>query len=237
MTSLSVNVNKIATLRNSRGNNKPNLELVTQSIIDFGADGITVHPRPDQRHITTADVFSLSELINNQVEFNIEGFPSEDFIKLVLKVQPDQVTLVPDKPNVLTSLDGWNTIKEKNYLTDVIKVFKSKGIRTSLFVHPELDMVEGASYTDVDRIELFTGFYAKSISPSKAVKPYLDCSQLADKLDLGVNAGHDLDLNNIGFFYKTLPLLQEVSIGHALISESLFLGLENTIRMYKRQLK
>jgi len=130
MTSLSVNVNKIATLRNSRGNNKPNLELVTQSIIDFGADGITVHPRPDQRHITTADVFSLSELINNQVEFNIEGFPSEDFIKLVLKVQPDQVTLVPDKPNVLTSLDGWNTIKEKNYLTDVIKVFKSKGIRT-----------------------------------------------------------------------------------------------------------
>tara|TARA_B100000427_G_scaffold197326_1_gene163970 strand:- start:655 stop:1359 length:705 start_codon:yes stop_codon:yes gene_type:complete len=233
MTNLSVNVNKIATLRNSRGGNIPNLEEVTQSIIDFGAHGITIHPRPDERHIKFKDVYSLASIINKQVEFNIEGFPSQKFINMVLEVRPTQVTLVPDKENVLTSLEGWNTIKEKNILENVIQEFKQYKIRTSIFIHPDIAMVEGAQAVNADRVELFTGIYAQK---NKTINAYIECSEYANKIGLGVNAGHDLDLNNLSFFKKKMPFLDEVSIGHALISESLFLGLENTIDMYKRLL-
>ena len=230
MTKLSVNVNKIATLRNARGNNIPNLEFVTSSILDFGSDGITIHPRPDQRHITEKDVFSLSQIVKNRVEFNIEGYPSKEFIDLVLKVKPDQVTLVPDKPNVLTSLEGWDTIKDKIMLTDTIEELREHGIRVSVFIHPNIDMVEGAAIINADRIELFTGIYADD----KSTKSYINCSKYANKIGLGVNAGHDLDLNNLPLFIKKMPFLDEVSIGHALISESLFFGLQETINRYKK---
>ena len=231
MTKLSVNVNKIATLRNARGNNIPNLEFVTSSILDFGSDGITIHPRPDQRHITEKDVFSLSQIVKNRVEFNIEGYPSKEFIDLVLKVKPDQVTLVPDKPNVLTSLEGWDTIKDKIMLTDTIEELREHGIRVSVFIHPNIDMVEGAAIINVDSIELFTGLYAHDKS---TIESYVNCSKYANKIGLGVNAGHDLDLNNLPFFIKKIPFLDEVSIGHALISESLFFGLKETIKRYKK---
>ena len=234
MIKLSVNVNKIATLRNSRGNNVPNLELVTQSIINFGADGITIHPRPDQRHIRHEDVVMLADVVKPKVEFNIEGYPSDEFIKLVVQTKPTQVTLVPDSPNVLTSLQGWNTIKERPILRDVIQEFKSHSIRSSLFVHPNIKMIEGASNVGADRIELFTGIYARS---DKKINLYIESSKEANKMGLGVNAGHDLNLKNLSFFVDKVPFLDEVSIGHALISESLFLGLENTINMYKRILE
>ena len=231
MIKLSVNVNKIATLRNARGNNIPNLDNVTQSIINFGADGITIHPRPDERHIKLQDVFSLAPIVKKKVEFNIEGFPSKKFIEMVLEVKPDQVTLVPDKENVLTSLEGWDTLKEKNILKSVIRELKEHHIRTSIFVNPEIQMVEGAKSVNADRIELFTGLYAQD---NKTISKYIDCSKCAKRIGLGINAGHDLDLKNLLFFRKQIPFLDEVSIGHALISESLFLGLENTINMYKR---
>jgi pyridoxine 5-phosphate synthase len=236
MVNLSVNVNKIATLRNSRGNNVPNLLSAVDSIIRFGAQGITVHPRPDQRHITTNDVLDLSKTIGQRVEFNIEGYPSDAFIQLVLSAKPAQVTLVPDNPGVLTSLEGWDTTQDTQILSDAIKTFQSHSIRTAIFIHPDSRMVEGASKLNADRIELFTGLYAQSILEDTIIQ-YIESSQLANKLDMGVNAGHDLNLKNLSYFYNKMPFLDEVSIGHALISESLFLGLENTINMYKRILQ
>ena len=234
MTKLSVNINKIATLRNSRGGNVPNLESVTDSIIDFGADGITIHPRPDQRHITKQDVSLISDVIGQKVEFNIEGFPSDEFINMVLKIQPNQVTLVPDKENVLTSLEGWDTIKEKNLLKNIVKELRNNKIRTSIFIHPEINMLEGACEIESDRVELFTGLYAHS---AETINSYVECSQYAKKNGIGLNAGHDLNLNNLSFFVKSMPFLEEVSIGHALISESLYFGLEKTINMYKKLLQ
>jgi pyridoxine 5-phosphate synthase len=234
MTKLSVNVNKIATLRNSRGNNVPNLEMVTKSIIDFGADGITIHPRPDERHIKYEDVFNLASIVQERVEFNIEGFPSDRFMKMVLQVKPNQVTLVPDKDNVLTSLHGWDTVQEKDLLKNTIKELNNSGIRSSVFIHPEIKMVEGAAYVNANRIELFTGLYAHS---KNMITNYVECSKQANLMNIGVNAGHDLDSENLDFFIKNMPFLDEVSIGHGLISESLFLGLENTINLYKRILQ
>ena len=234
MTKLSVNVNKIATLRNARGNNIPNLEMVTKSIIDFGADGITMHPRPDERHIKYQDVFDLASIIKEKVEFNIEGFPSDRFMSMVLEVKPHQVTLVPDKEDVLTSLNGWDTIKHKIFLKDIIKDLQNSGIRSSVFIHPEIEMVEGASFVNADRIELFTGLYADS---KNAIANYVECSKQANLMSMGVNAGHDLDSENLDFFIKNMPFLDEVSIGHGLISESLFLGLQNTINVYKNILQ
>jgi len=233
MTKLSVNVNKIATLRNARGNNIPDLKFVTSSIIDFGADGITIHPRPDQRHIKEEDVFLISQIVKNKVEFNIEGYPSKEFMNLVLKIKPDQITLVPDKPEVLTSLYGWDTVENKFFLKDITEELKSQGIRVSIFIHPDIKMLEGAAGVNADRVELFTGLYAHNNS----VQKYINCSQHAGKFDLGVNAGHDLSLDNLPFFVENMPILDEVSIGHALISESLFLGLEETISRYKNILK
>ena len=234
MVNLSVNVNKIATLRNARGQNKPNLNLVTESIINFGADSITVHPRPDQRHITRQDVFSLSKMIYNKVEFNIEGYPSKEFIKMVLEVRPHQVTLVPDKPDTLTSLEGWDTVQHKKKLDKYIQLFKKYNIRSSIFIHPDIAMVEGAAILDADRIELFTGIYAND---AITLEKYVQCSHYANERGLGVNAGHDLDLQNLTQFVHSMPFLDEVSIGHALISESLFLGLEKTIHSYNDILK
>ena len=234
MTKLSVNVNKIATLRNARGNNIPDLKLATSAIIDFGADGITIHPRPDQRHIKEEDVFSISEIAKNRVEFNIEGYPSKAFMNLVLKIKPDQITLVPDKPDVLTSLNGWDTLKNKIFLQEITDELKSQGIRVSIFIHPNITMLEGAAVLNTDRVELFTGLYAYQ---KNNIQEYIECSQYAYQLGLGVNAGHDLSLDNLTFFINNMPVLDEVSIGHALISESLFLGLEETIRRYKKILK
>lgn len=230
MTKLSVNVNKIATLRNSRGNNVPNLEMLTKSIINFGADGITIHPRPDERHIKYEDVFNLASFVKEKVELNIEGFPSNRFMNMILKAKPDQVTLVPDKENVLTSLHGWDTIKEKVFLQNIIKELKKSGIRSSIFINPEMKMVEGAAVVNADRIELFTGIYANK---QNMIANYVECSNQAHLMNIGINAGHDLNLENLSFFIKNMPFLDEVSIGHALISESLFLGLEKTINMYK----
>ena len=230
MTKLSVNVNKIATLRNSRGSNNPDLESVTASIIRFGSDGITIHPRPDERHIKYSDIFPISNLTKDKVEFNIEGFPSEKFLKKVTEIKPDQVTLVPDKPDTLTSLEGWDTIQNRDMLQKIIQDLHSSGIRVAIFIHPNLDMLKGAFEINADRIELFTGIYATN---KQTIDSYIDCSEYAHSLGIGVNAGHDLDLNNLPFFISKMPYLDEVSIGHALISESLFLGLEKTIKMYK----
>ena len=234
MTRLSVNINKAATLRNARGGNNPNLIQFAIDCERFGADGITIHPRPDQRHIRHEDVFILADIVKPKVEFNIEGYPSDEFIKLVVQTKPTQVTLVPDSPNALTSLQGWDTIKERPLLHDVIQEFKSHAIRSSLFVHPNIKMIEGASNVGADRIELFTGIYARS---DKKINLYIESSREANKMGLGVNAGHDLNLKNLSLFIDKVPFLDEVSIGHALISESLFLGLENTINMYKRVLE
>ena len=231
MTQLSVNVNKIATLRNARGNNIPNLEFITESILSFGADGITVHPRPDERHITRQDIFQLSKLLKEKVEFNIEGYPSEEFIDLVLDVRPQQVTLVPDKPHAITSLEGWDTIKHKSMLREIIKILKSYKIRTSIFIHPDINMIAGVAELNADRVELFTGIYADS---KKSIELYVEASEYANKHGIGVNAGHDLNLDNLPFFIQKMPFLEEVSIGHALISESLLLGLETTIHKYKK---
>ena len=238
MTRLSVNINKIATLRNSRGGNNPDIIKAAEFAQMFGAEGITVHPRPDERHIRYQDVRDIKRVITT--EFNIEGNPKEQkFVDLVLEVKPEQVTLVPDALNQITSNHGWNTIENKSYLVDIIKVFKSEGIRVSIFVDPVIEMVEGAAATGTDRIELYTEAYAKHYHDNKetAIAPYLAAAKKAKQLNLGLNAGHDLDLHNLQYFRKNIPGLLEVSIGHALISDALYLGFENTIQLYKRQLK
>lgn len=236
MTKLSVNINKIATLRNARGGSIPNVVKIARDCQKFGADGITVHPRPDERHITKKDVFDIKSIITT--EYNIEGYPSEDFIKMVLEVSPEQVTLVPDGPDVLTSCAGWDTVKFQDFLSQVIGIFKDEGIRTSIFVDPKIEMIEGAKLCGTDRIELYTEAYAKNYSTDKekAIAPYVEAAKKATALGLGINAGHDLSLENLEFFAKEIPNLAEVSIGHALISDAIYLGLENTIQMYKRLL-
>jgi pyridoxine 5-phosphate synthase len=238
MTKLSVNINKIATLRNSRGGNNPDVVKAAVDAERFGADGITVHPRPDERHIRYDDVRAIKKIITT--EFNIEGNCSEQsFVDLVLETQPHQVTLVPDALNQLTSDHGWDTIANKNYLTDIIAVFKKAGIRVSIFVDPIIQMVEGAAATGTDRIELYTEGYAKHFltNPQNAVAAYASAATKAKELGLGLNAGHDLDLHNLQFFKQQIPWLDEVSIGHALICDALYLGFENTIQLYKRQLQ
>ncbi len=237
MTKLSVNVNKIATLRNARGGNVPNLIQVVRDIERFGAQGITIHPRPDERHIKYNDARDLKRVVST--ELNIEGNPLEKFIALVLEVKPDQVTLVPDAVDAVTSNAGWDTIKNKSFLKEVITEFKKNGIRTSIFVYPDQKMIEGAKETGTDRIELYTEAFATGFANANknAVKPYVDAALLADDLGLGINAGHDLSLDNIEFFNNSLPNLMEVSIGHALIAEALYLGLEETIGQYLTKLK
>ena len=237
-TKLSVNINKIATLRNSRGGNNPDLIKTALDAESFGAEGITVHPRPDERHIRYSDVRALKPLLTT--EFNIEGNCREQkFIDLVLEVRPAQVTLVPDAGNQLTSDHGWDTIRYKDYLVEVIGVFKAAGIRTSIFVDPVLAMVEGAAQTGTDRIELYTEGYAHAFPSGQeaAVAPYTAAARRAGELGLGINAGHDLDLHNLRYFAEHVPGLAEVSIGHALICDALYLGLENTIQLYRRQLQ
>ena len=238
MTKLSVNINKIATLRNSRGGNNPDLIKTAMDIQSFGAEGITVHPRPDERHIRYADVFELKKIINT--EFNIEGNSKEKkFVDLVLANQPDQVTLVPDALGQLTSDHGWDTIKNKDYLIEIVQVFQKAGIRVSLFVDPVIEMIVAAKETGTDRIELYTENYAREFEKGnhqQAIAPYVTAAQKAVELGLGINAGHDLDLHNLKYFSENIPGLLEVSIGHALICDALYLGLENTIQLYKRQL-
>ncbi len=237
MTKLSVNINKIATLRNSRGGNTPNLVEFASSVQEFGAQGITIHPRPDQRHIRYQDVYDLKPVI--YTEYNIEGNPIPDFIEMVLKVKPNQVTLVPDAEDAITSSAGWDTIKHKRFLTEILKEFKQNDIRTSVFLDPSLKQVEGAKAIGADRIELYTESYAFQYSQGNkdAMIPYSECAELAMQLDLGLNAGHDLSLENIKCFKQNAPGLLEVSIGHALISESLYLGIDNVIKMYLNKLK
>lgn len=236
MTLLSVNINKVATLRNARGGNVPNVLKVASDCERFGAEGITVHPRPDARHITFDDVHALAE--QTVTEFNVEGYPSPSFIDLVTTVKPHQVTLVPDPPEALTSNNGWDTIANKDLLSDVIQTIKTQGIRTSVFVNPDASMVEGAVATGADRIELYTESYADQYSSNRedAIRSFVEAAQTANEVGIGVNAGHDLSLENLGYFAQQIPNLLEVSIGHALISDALYLGLENTIRMYKAKL-
>ena len=237
MTNLSVNINKVATLRNARGENRPCVEDVACDCESFGADGITVHPRPDERHIRHDDVFRLRPLI--KTEFNIEGYPSPEFIDLVLKVRPEQVTLVPDAPDALTSSAGWNTVKHLDFLTGIVDTFKEAGIRTSIFVDPDPEMIAAAAKVGTDRVELDTKPYADAYrtDPAKAVAPYAAASDAAHRLGLGVNAGHDLDLDNLAYFRRNVPYLNEVSIGHALICDALYLGLAETIKRYKTALR
>jgi pyridoxine 5-phosphate synthase len=238
MTKLSVNINKIATLRNSRGGNNPDIIKTAEDIQTFGAQGITVHPRPDERHIRYADVFELKKIITT--EFNIEGNSREKkFVDLVLANKPDQVTLVPDALGQLTSDHGWDTIKNKDYLIEIVQVFQKAGIRVSLFVDPVVEMVVAAKQTGTDRIELYTENYAREFQKGnheQAIASYITAAQKAVELGLGINAGHDLDLHNLKYFSENIPGLLEVSIGHALICDALYLGLENTIQLYKRQL-
>ena len=236
MTALSVNINKVATLRNARGGTMPNLLEVTKDLQRYGAQGITVHPRPDQRHIRYEDVRSLPEILTT--EFNIEGNPIPKFVDLVMKVKPAQVTLVPDAVDALTSNAGWDTIKNQDFLKEIIKKFQSGGIRTSIFIDPVLDQIEGAAATGTDRIELYTEAYAADYTRNReiAIAPYVAASERANELGLGINAGHDLNLDNIAYFAKRIPSLLEVSIGHALICESLYLGFENVIPMYLQRL-
>lgn len=237
MTKLSVNINKIAVLRNSRGGNNPEVLAAAIDAQRFGAQGITVHPRPDERHIKYSDVRDIRRII--QTEFNIEGNPQEQkFVDLVLEVQPHQVTLVPDSAGQITSNHGWDTIANQDYLKEMIAIFKKIGIRVSLFVDPVLEMVEGASQAGADRVELYTEGYAVNFMDNrqKAVIPYVKAAARAKELGLGLNAGHDLDLSNLKFFKDSIPYLDEVSIGHALICDALYLGLENTIQMYRRRL-
>lgn len=238
MTKLSVNINKIATLRNSRGGNNPDVVKTAVDIQRFGADGITVHPRPDERHIRYADVREIKKIITT--EFNIEGNPREQkFTDLVLEVKPDQVTLVPDALGQLTSDHGWDTIQHKEYLVETIGLFKKAGIRVSIFVDPDVTMIEGAAQTGTDRVELYTEGYAKAFLSNKttAATPYIKAAERARSLGLGLNAGHDLDMQNLKLFKTAIPYLDEVSIGHALISDALYYGLENTVQLYKRQLQ
>lgn len=238
MTKLSVNINKIATLRNARGGNNPDLVKAALDIERFGAQGITVHPRPDERHIRYDDVFALRRVI--ATEFNIEGNPVEEsFVELVLANKPEQVTLVPDAQGQLTSNHGWNTIEHQDYLKNIIAVFKNAGIRVSIFVDADVKMVEAAKTTGTDRIELYTESYATGFAADnkeKAIAPFIEAAKKANELNLGINAGHDLDLQNLRYFAQHIPQLLEVSIGHALICDALYLGLENAVQMYKRQL-
>lgn len=237
MTRLSVNINKVATIRNARGGNNPNVVQVAKDAERFGAQGITVHPRPDERHITTKDVYDLKEIVTT--EFNIEGYPDERFLKILEDLKPDQATLVPDPPNVLTSNAGWDTIGRADELRPIIDQIKNMGIRVSIFVEPEIKIIEGAHALGTDRIELYTEMYATEYrsNPEKAIAKYAQASQRAHELGIGINAGHDLDLDNLNYLVKTIPYIDEVSIGHALICDALYLGLENTIQLYLRALK
>jgi pyridoxine 5-phosphate synthase len=236
MTKLSVNINKIATIRNARGGNTPNLIEVAKDCERFGAKGITVHPRPDERHIRYEDVRQLQPIVTT--EFNIEGYPTNDFIDLVLQNKPHQVTLVPDSPEVLTSNAGWDTVKHQDFLRETVDVFKNAGIRTSLFIETNGDLIRAAKDTGADRIELYTEDYASHFKANKeaAIQPYTESALIAQEMGLGINAGHDLSLENLAYFAKNIPGLLEVSIGHALISDALYFGLENTIQMYLRKL-
>lgn len=237
MTKLSVNINKIATLRNARGANNPDVVKTAIDCERFGAQGITVHPRPDERHITYRDVIQLRDVVTT--EFNIEGYPDDRFMKIIREVKPAQATLVPDGPHVITSNAGWDTITHNSFLNDIIKELKSNGARVSLFVNPDLKMVEGAVKAGADRIELYTEPYASQyhVDRDKAVAPYVLAARHARQLHLGINAGHDLDLKNLRFLKTSIPFLDEVSIGHALICDALYYGLENTIRLYLRELQ
>jgi pyridoxine 5-phosphate synthase len=237
MVKLSVNINKVALIRNSRGGNLPDLIKVAQDCESFGAQGITVHPRPDQRHIRYDDLPALLSV--NKTEFNIEGFPSADFISIVLQNKPTQVTLVPDAPDALTSTEGWNTISNASYLKDIVSTFREQGIRVSLFLDPNEKMVEGAKLTGTDRIEFYTGTYAHEYytDKEKAIEPHVQAGKLAREVGLGINAGHDLNLDNLKYYAQNVEGLLEVSIGHALICDALYFGLHNTIQMYLGELK
>jgi len=237
MTRLSVNINKIATLRNARGGNLPDVVKAAINCEKFGAQGITVHPRPDERHIRYQDVLDLKPVVTT--EFNIEGYPSEKYLKLVSEVKPAQATLVPDPPNALTSSAGWNIVKHKDFLKEVIKHLKSRGIRTSIFIETDPEMIEEAANTGTDRVELYTEPYAAMYpkNSKKAVEPFVKAAKVANECGLGLNAGHDLNLVNLKYFAQNVPFLLEVSIGHALISDALYYGLENTIQLYLRELK
>ncbi|HOK36553.1 MAG TPA: pyridoxine 5'-phosphate synthase [Paludibacteraceae bacterium] len=236
MTKLSVNVNKVATLRNARGGNIPNVCQVAIDCERFGADGITVHPRPDERHIRYADVWELKSVL--KTEFNIEGYPSEKLLNLVKSVKPHQVTLVPDAPEAITSNAGWDTVKNFDFLKDIVAELQEEGIRVSIFVDTNLKNIEYASLTGTDRVELYTEPYAREYSTNreKAIAPFIEAAQLAKKLGLGLNAGHDLNLQNLRYLHENIPWLDEVSIGHALISDALYFGLQETIKQYKNQL-
>jgi len=237
MTKLSVNINKIATIRNARGGNMPDVLKAAIDCEIFGAQGITVHPRPDERHIRYSDVYEIYPLV--KTEFNIEGNPIPRFIDLVLEVKPAQVTLVPDAHDAVTSNAGWDTIKHKSFLKEIVKEFQSHGIRTSIFIDPETEMVSHAAETGTDRIELYTEAYAHQYPLDRiaAIKPYVEASRIATLNGLGINAGHDLDLNNLWYLVRTIPEILEVSIGHALVSEALYMGLEKTIHLYLQQLR
>lgn len=230
---LSVNINKIATIRNARGGNTPNVVQVAMDCERFGADGITIHPRPDERHITLQDVYDLKKVV--KTEFNIEGYPDARFLKIIEEIRPVQATLVPDPPTVLTSNAGWDTQYNVDLLTDLVQQFRSQGVRSSIFCDTNLTNIEFAAKTGVDRIELYTGPYAENFiqNPAKAIQEYIQAAELAHSLGIGINAGHDLSLENLKFFKSSIPFLAEVSIGHALISDALYLGLENTIQRYK----
>lgn len=237
MTKLSVNINKIATLRNARGGNVPDLLQVAKDIQKFGAQGITIHPRPDERHIRYQDARDLKEIV--YTEYNIEGNPERNFIDLVLQIKPTQVTLVPDADDAITSSAGWNTIKHKDFLTEIVQEFQRNGIRTSIFVDPTLEMIQGAAIIGTERIELYTESFAHEygLGNKNGIAPYIAAANLANELQLGINAGHDLSLENIHFFKQNIPNLLEVSIGHALICEALYLGLDNVVNMYLQKLK
>jgi len=237
MTRLSVNINKIATLRNARGGNNPDVVKTAIDCERFGAEGITVHPRPDERHIRYSDVMKLKDVVTT--EFNIEGYPDERYMEIIAKAKPAQATLVPDGPHVITSNAGWDTIVHQSFLVDITKELKRLGARVSIFVNPDVRMVEGAAKAGADRIELYTEPYASGYHKDRAaaVKPYVEAAAVARQAGLGLNAGHDLDLDNLAFLRKSIPSLDEVSIGHALIADALYLGLENTIRLYLRALQ
>jgi pyridoxine 5-phosphate synthase len=237
MTRLSVNINKIATLRNARGGNIPDVLKAAIDCERFGAEGITVHPRPDERHIRYQDVRDISPIVTT--EFNIEGYPNQKFIDLVLEVKSNQVTLVPDPPGVLTSNAGWDTIKNEAFLKEVISEFQGNGIRVSVFIETNAKMIENAAKTGADRVELYTEAYASNFpaDKEKAIAPFVEAAKVANSVGLGLNAGHDLDLENLKYFAQNIPGLLEVSIGHALISDALYLGLENTVQMYLRELR
>lgn len=237
MTQLSVNINKVATLRNARGENVPNVQRFATDCESFGAQGITVHPRPDERHIRYADVFSLRPLV--KTEFNIEGYPSPEFIDLVLKVRPEQVTLVPDAPGDLTSHGGWDVAANMDFLSSLIDRFRDAGIRTSIFVETDIENIKAAARAGADRIELYTKPYADAYETNReaAIEPFIEASRAAHKAGLGVNAGHDLNLQNLAYFHAKLPYLDEVSIGHAIIADALYLGIQETIKRYRECLK